>query len=126
MFICSSVRSSGIYFLSLCFIPNTIIPPLVFANAEKVSQKLSGKPPFADLNSNSQFSDSLIKFLISFSIVFIILIFGLYWLKIFSLKDLEYIISHILNETNVYRVITSAKIIIYFCKIVPLIQKSDF
>ena len=44
--------------------PNTIIPPFVLAKAEKVSQKLSGNPPFADLNSISEFSEPLINCLI--------------------------------------------------------------
>lgn len=33
--------------------PSTIIPPFVLAKAEKVSQKLPGNPPLADLNSTS-------------------------------------------------------------------------
>ena len=59
--ICCLLRPSGMNIPFFSFIPNTMIPPFVLANAENVSQKLSSNPPFADLNSTSEFSEPLIN-----------------------------------------------------------------
>ena len=89
-----SSRLSGVRFPSFSLMPNTMMPPCVFAKADNVSQKLSGKPPFADLYSNSVHSSRPISFLMSSFVIISCIYFSWVQRYGFYFKCQSFIIAH--------------------------------